>query len=160
MAKLSKAEIAEAVAEAREQMRVWMQFGRGMEDVGNPDGPNPVIACSADEDMARQEYALSADLKYQVQRFGVGRPMDVGAVDFDNLDLTTAFALIEEAQARWDALPRVIRDRYQSWGAVEAAAQSGELQQVLKAAGVPEVPSGVPGASASDSAPVEGVKPV
>lgn len=120
----------------------------------------PVIACTADEDMARQEYGLKSEIKYQIQAFGVGHRVSGGEVDFDHLDLTTALALVEESSQRWLTLPKVIRDRYQSWSAVEAAAQSGELEQLLKAAGAAEVPSAVSGAAPSDSAAGEGQKPV
>lgn len=129
---------------------------RGQEDVGNPDGPSPVVDCSGSEDMARQEYALSSDLRYQVQRFGVGRPFQSGEVDFDAMDLTKAFQVVEEAQQAWLRLPKVVRDRYQSWANVEAAAESGELEQLLKAAGATDGgSSGAAGASASESAPGE-----
>lgn len=114
----------------------------------------PVVACTDAEDMCRQEYGLTADIKYQIQQFGVGHPSKGGVVDFDNMDLTRALELIEESSQQWLRLPRALRDRYQSWAAVEAAAASGELEQVLKAAGAGEVPSPVPAASASDSAPV------
>ncbi|AXH75763.1 MAG: hypothetical protein [Microviridae sp.] len=111
--------------------------------------------------MARQEYALQADLSYQVQRFGVGQPLQFGAVDFDQMDLTRAMSLIEESQQKWLELPRVIRDRYQSWANVEQAAATGELEQLLKAAGIEGgVSPSKPGASASDSAPVQGGEPV
>lgn len=125
------------------------------------DRPSPVVVCTAEEDKARQEYAMSADIKYQIQRFGVGHPLQGGAIDFDNLDLTRAMALVEEASEAWLRLPSVVRERYQSWAAVEAAARSGELDQVLKAAGVPAGRSGgTAAASASDSAPVSGAEPV
>lgn len=119
------------------------------------------VECTAAEDMARQEYALSSDLKYQIQRFGVGQPGPSGYVDWDNMDLTRALELVDASQKAWLELPRVIRDRYRSWANVEAAAESGELEQLLKAAGA--AGSGMPAApaaSASDSAPVEGAKPV
>lgn len=142
-----------------ESPRVWPREMVGQEVVFL-DRPSPVVACTAEEDKARQEYALQADIKYQIQRFGVGHPLQGGQLDFDHLDLTKAFELVEEASQAWLRLPSVVRDRYQSWSAVERAAQSGELEQVLKAAGVPEVPSGAPGASASDSAAGSGAKPV
>ena len=116
----------------------------------------PVISCTEAEDMARQEYKLQADLQYQVTRFGAGLPFKSGSVDFDHMDLTKAFELIAESQERWLTLPKVIRDRYQSWANVERAAQSGELAQVLKAAGIDAGSSAsVPDASPSDSAAVD-----
>lgn len=112
------------------------------------------IACTAEEDMARQEYALQADLSYQVQRFGVGHHTVSGEVDFDNLDLTRAIQLVEESQQQWLQLPKVVRDRYQSWANVERAAQTGELQQLLKASGIDGGGSpSKPDAAASESAP-------
>jgi len=115
-------------------------------------GLSPVVACTAAEDMARQEYALQSALAYQVQRFGVGHHTKSGSVDFDSLDLTTALGLVEASSQQWLQLPKVVRDRYQSWANVENAAQTGELQQLLKAAGAAEVPSAVAGASPSVSA--------
>lgn len=122
---------------------------------------SPVVSCTEAEDMARQEYKLQSDLQYQVTRFGAGLPFQSGAVDFDHMDLTKAFELIAESQERWLTLPKVIRDRYQSWANVEAAAASGELEQVLKTAGIdggssPSKPDGSP----SESAAGEGEKPV
>lgn len=114
-------------------------------------GESPTIECSAAEDMARQEYALSSDLAYQIQRFGVGHHTRSGVVDFDHLDLTSALALVERSQQQWLELPKVVRDRYQSWANVEKAAQTGELQQLLKAAGAPAVVAGGPAASPSEA---------
>lgn len=116
--------------------------------------PSPVIACTASEDMARQEYKLQSDLQYQVTRFGAGLPFKSGEVNWDNMDLTRAFELIAESRDAWLRLPRVVRDRYQSWDNVERAASSGELLQVLKAAGIAaeEVPAAVSAASPSVSA--------
>lgn len=110
----------------------------------------PVVSCTLEEDKARQEYALTSSLAYQVQRFGVGVHAKYGVQDFDLMDLTTALQIVEESQAAWLRLPRAVRDRYQSWQNVEAAAASGELEQVLKAAGVdgvslPSTPAAVGG---------------
>jgi len=127
---------------------------RGQHDVGLVDVPD-VVECTAAEDMCRQEYALQSDLAYQIQRFGVGVHGKSGIVDFDSMDLTAAMSLLEASQKAWLALPKVVRDRYMSWQNVQAAAESGELQQVLKAAGAGELVSSVPAASASDSAPVK-----
>lgn len=134
---------------------------RGQEDVGYVDVP-VVLACPEEEDMARQEYKLSSDLSYQVQKFGAGLPFRSGEVNFDNLDLTVAFDLIAQSREAWLRLPRVVRDRYQSWNNVERAAASGELEQLLKTAGIDTgaVPVAKPAVSPSDSA-ADGVqKPV
>lgn len=125
---------------------------RGQESVSH-DLEFPGIRCTAAEDMARQEYALSSDLAYQVQRFGVGAfPGKYGEQDFDLRDLTRAHELVAEAQAAWLGLPKVVRDRYASWANVEAAAKSGELEQLLKAAGVAPAVGAASDASPSDSA--------
>lgn len=123
--------------------------------------PSPVVECTESEDMARQEYKLQSDLQYQVTRFGAGLPFKSGEVNFDNLDLTRAFELIEESREAWLRLPKVVRDRYMSWDNVERAAGSGELAQVLKAAGIAaeDVPAAGPAASPSDSAADDGQKP-
>ncbi|AXH77352.1 MAG: hypothetical protein [Microviridae sp.] len=118
------------------------------------DRPSPVIACTPEEDMARQEYAVSSEIGYQISRFGVGHPVAHGVVDFDNMDLTRAFELVQESNQAWLRLPKLVRDRYHSWAAIEAADASGELAQLLKAAGVDGVPPSAPAASASDSAAV------
>lgn len=126
--------------------------------VGSPEwwasreGVSPVVACTAEEDMARQEYALQSEIGYQISRFGVGHPVQFGQVDYDNMDRTRAMELLREAELAWAALPKVIRDRYQSWSAVEAAAASGELDQVLKAAGAAPVSGAASAASPSESA--------
>lgn len=114
----------------------------------------PGIVCTDAEDMARQEYALSADLAYQVQRFGVGvHPGKFGEQNFDLMDLTTAMGVIEESQAAWLRLPKLVRDRYRSWPNVEKAAASGELAQLLKTAGAEAGRSAeAPAVSPSDSA--------
>jgi len=118
-----------------------------------PLGDDVTVTCTAAEDMARQEYALSSNLAYQVQKFGVGQFGRSGEQDFDLMDLTTAMAIVEESHAAWGRLPKVVRDRYQSWQNVEAAAKSGELEQVLKTAGVEAGSSAsAPGVSPSDSA--------
>lgn len=126
---------------------------RGQEDVGVVD-VSVVVACPESEDMARQEYRLSSDLAYQVQKFGAGLPFKSGEVNFDNLDLTVAFDLIAQSREAWLRLPRVVRDRYQSWNNVERAAASGELEQLLKTAGIDTgaVPGAKPAVSPSDSA--------
>lgn len=122
---------------------------------GQLGADSPVVACTAEEDRARQEYGLESDISYQISKFGVGHPMVHGELDFDALDLTRAMELIDESQARWMTLPKVVRDRYQSWANVEKAAASGELEQLLKAAGVDAGSSASsPTASASGSAPV------
>jgi len=131
-----------------------VSWPRGQETV-SLDLQFPGIECTAEEDKCRQEYALKTDISFQLQAFGLGRPMQYGAVDFDNLDLTRALELVDAAQQQWLGLPKVIRDRYQSWSAVESAARSGELEQVLKAAGVAAASAAAPAASASDSAPVD-----
>lgn len=118
----------------------------------------PVIACTAEEDRTRQEYKLQADISYQVQRFGVGMHPAYGDQDFAMLDLDVALKLVEDSREAWARLPQVVRARYGSWAAVEHAAQTGELAQVMKAAGLTP-PSGVGSdASASDSAPVTPAK--
>lgn len=115
----------------------------------------PGVVCPPEEDKARQEYALSTEIGYQISRFGVGHPVTFGEQDFDAMDLTRAMGIIEESSQRWLALPRVIRDRYHSWGAVERAAKSGELDQLLRTAGAPAGSlGGAPAVPASDSAPV------
>lgn len=129
---------------------------RGQESVRKVPDFGPVVECSAEEDRARQEYKLQSDLAYQVQRFGVGAHPVYGSVDFDNLDLTRALEIVERSREEWAKLPAVVRERYGSWAAVERAHRSGELEQVLKAAGAAEVPSAALAASPSDSAAGDG----
>lgn len=126
---------------------------RGQHDVGLVDVPVG-LECPPEEDMARQEYKLSSDTAYQVQRFGAGLPFKTGELNFDLLDLTKAFELMAESREAWLRLPKIVRDRYRSWDNVERAAATGELLQVLKAAGIDAgaVPASKPDASPSESA--------
>jgi len=96
----------------------------------------PGVECTAEEDKCRQEHALSTDIGYQISRFGVGHPVEYGEQNFDLMDRTLALEVVEAANQAWLTLPRVVRDRYQSWANVEAAAKSGELAQLLKASGI------------------------
>lgn len=117
------------------------------------------VECTAAEDKARQEYALSSDLAYQVQKFGWGHAFPTGEQDFDLMDLTKAMEVIEESQAAWHRLPKVVRDRYRSWSNVEKAAKSGELEQLLKTSGASAGGSGeAKEVSPSDSAAERGPK--
>lgn len=130
---------------------------RGQESVAL-DAEYAVIECPPEGDMARQEYKESADLRYQVERFGVGVHQPVYGESHTDLDLTQAFQLVERAQGAWLALPAVVRQRYANWREVEAAALSGELEQVIRTAGVPAGSSGgapavPPSDSAADGAP-------
>lgn len=102
----------------------------------------PGVVCTAEEDKARQEYAKSSDIGYQIQRFGVGHPVSFGEQDFDLMDLTRAMEIVEQSAQAWLRLPKIVRDRYHSWANVEVAAKSGELEQLLKTAGLPPVSSG------------------
>lgn len=124
---------------------------RGQETV-RLDLQFPGVECTAEEDMARQEYLLSTDLAAQFQRLGMGMPRSYGEVDLDLMDATTAFELIQDAQAAWERLPKVVRDRYHSWAAIETAERSGELAQLLKVSGTGAAVAPVPEASPSDSA--------
>lgn len=115
------------------------------------------VECSDAENMCRPEHAPKTEIGYQISQFGVGHPLQFGEVDFDRLDLTAAMSLLEESQLAWLRLPKVVRDRYQSWQNVERAAASGELEQLLKTAGIagfssPASPDGSPSDSAAASA--------
>jgi len=118
----------------------WPPMGPLYGDVGpvrlGPEGGDLVVACTAEEDMARQEYALSSEIKYQISRFGVGHPVTFGEQDFGMMDRTIAMEILESASQAWLNVPKAVRDRYSSWANVEAAAQSGELAQFLKASGI------------------------
>jgi len=118
----------------------WPPMGPLYGDVGpvrlGPEGEDVILACTPEEDMARQEYALSSEIKYQISRFGVGHPLSFGEQDFDMMDRTRAMELLEAASQAWLSVPKAVRDRYASWANVEAAAQSGELAAFLKASGI------------------------
>lgn len=118
----------------------WPPMGPLYGDVGpvplGPRGDDVVVACTAEEDMCRQEYALQSEIKYQISRFGVGHPVTFGEQDFGMFDRTLAMQVLEDAHQAWLTVPKPVRDRYQSWANVEAAAQSGELAQFLKASGI------------------------
>lgn len=137
------------------QLSMWHWPHRTQDHVARGPVDNPVVACTPEEDRARQEYGVSSQIQYQIQRFGINHPLVSGEADFELMDLTVAMQKIEAANAAWLELPKVVRDRYHSWAAVEHAAKSGELDDLLKGAGVPAGSSGgAPAPSASDSAPV------
>lgn len=131
---------------------------RGQESV-RQDLQFETVECTAAEDKARQEYGVQSDIGYQIQKFGVGHPLTFGEQDFNLMDLTTAMRLVDESRDAWLRLPKVVRDRYQSWANVERAAATGELEQVLKAAGASAAVADVLAASPSDSAADDKPKP-
>lgn len=114
--------------------------------------------CPPEEDMARQEYALSSQIQYQIQQFGVGRPAESGEVDWDLRDLTTAMSIVREANDQWLTIPADVRARYSSWSNLEHARASGELDAFLKTRGAAPVAGAAVAGRASESAPVEGGK--
>lgn len=144
-----------AIPEVFEEFRSGV---RGQETV-RLDMKFPGVVCTPEEDKARQEYALQSEIGYQISKFGVGHPIQYGNVDYDSMDLTKAYALIQESQQAWLRLPRAIRDRYQSWANVEAAAKTGELDQFIKAHVGSAAVAEPAGASPSESAAGEGAKP-
>lgn len=115
-----------------------------------PEGDDVLLVCEEGSSLARQEYALQSDIGYQISRFGVGHPLEFGEQDMDLMDRTRAMEVLQASARQWLELPKVVRDRYQSWANVEAAAKSGELAQLLKAAGADG------GSSPSAAAAVEG----
>lgn len=152
MVKKGPVDKAYAEWERGEVVDVFASGVRGQESV-RLDLQFPGVECTAAEDMARQEYKLESDIQYQLARFGQGMPHQHGEFDFDRADLQQALAAVEEAAQAFGRLPKLVRDRYRSWAAVEAAARTGELEQLLKVAGVnADVSALAPAASPSGSA--------
>nr|QJB20329.1 MAG: internal scaffolding protein [Microvirus sp.] len=88
------------------------------------------ILCDLDADPTRQEFAQEADINWLVQRYGGqfagGVPPKYGDNDFD-IDLTTAYERMAEAQAMFDALPLKLRQAYPSITSLVEALEGGEL---------------------------------
>lgn len=114
-----------------------------------------VIVCSVQEDRARQEFKAETDTESIIRRLGAGIPFQNGFVDYD-VDLTRAFAMLEEARTAWERLPGTVREKFKNWSEVEAAASSGQLGDMLKPPAAAEVSSAAGGGSASVSAAVGG----
>lgn len=96
-----------------------------------------VIACDPAEDKARQEFKEDSDINVQMRRYGVGHAFEVGSVDYD-LDLQASIEAVNAAHDAWRRLPANVRDKWPSWDALQAAAESGELSEFLKPAAAPD----------------------
>jgi hypothetical protein len=100
------------------------------------------IACTPEEDRARQEFAKDADINILLKRFGVNLPVrhpEYGVVDFD-LDLQGAYRAVQEAREGFARLPAHLRERYPSWELLMAAVANGEAVSLTP----PEEPAVVP----------------
>lgn len=103
-------------------------------------GDEPVIDCSEDTDVTRQEFKQDADLNYMLSRLGVTQPRGTptfGEWD-DSIDLQTALASVREAQEAYSRVPQEIRDRFTSMEQLLAAVENGSL--VIKDEEAPEEP--------------------
>lgn len=114
------------------------------------------LKCDPKEDRARQEFKADADVSTILSRFGAGATFGAprgssGEVDFD-LDLQTAYRVVEESRQAWLRLPLEVRQKYRGWQELQAAVESGEWP-LKKAPGAASVVDAASGASASDSAP-------
>lgn len=112
------------------------------------------LVCTAEEDMARQEFAKDADINVLLKRFGMNvlvRNPEYGEVDFD-LDLQGAYRAVAEAREGFARLPAHLRERFPDWETLMAAVANGEAISLTPpkspAASSPEAST----ASPSDSA--------
>lgn len=84
------------------------------------------LVCPPEEDKTRQEFLPETDVRYQLAKFGYGRPLVFTEVDY-SMDLLLAKSVVAEADASFARLPEEIRAKYGSWSAVISALQDGSL---------------------------------
>lgn len=93
-----------------------------------------VLKAAPEEEAVRKEFGKDADVKYQLERFGVDltrRPIPGAVVDYD-MDRLSALQLLGEAEALFESLPPVVREKYKTWPEIEAAALNGELTKLFE----------------------------
>lgn len=84
--------------------------GAFLEDAHDPEF-SPGIACTAEEDKARQEFKQEADVSFLMRKYGALPPITEfpqGVVDFD-VDLLTARIAVQEARDGYGRLPADFR---------------------------------------------------
>lgn len=108
------------------------------------------IACTAEEDKARQEFKDEADINWLLRKYGALPPVQSfpqGEVDYD-LSLLDAKMAMEEARAAYEAFPRVLREQLSFQGFLAAVA-NGSFKIEEKS---PAAPAGSSGGAGGDSA--------
>lgn len=89
------------------------------------------------ETLTRQEYKDDADINNIVRRFGIdshaARQPLFGEMNFD-MNLQSAFADIAHANALFKSLPKELRDKYPTRGAMMEAMDNGNFERDLTAA--------------------------
>lgn len=109
------------------------------------------IACTADEDKARQEFKDETDINWLLRKYGALPPAQTftqGEVDYD-LSLLDAKLSVVEARKAYDAFPRVLRESLSFSGFLEAVANGSFKVEPLKS---DSASSGSSGEAGADSA--------
>lgn len=106
--------------------------------------PRPGVACTAEEDMARQEFKKEADVNYLLKKYGAGVPLRqvaYGAQEF-GVDALEALERVNAAQDAFNALPEAIQEKYGDWRTLSMAIADGSFEAPV----VEEVSSSTEGA--------------
>lgn len=89
------------------------------------------LACTAEEDVTRQEFKDETDINKLLTRYGGNVPLRAatygGTVD-DNIDLQQALGAIADAKHAWRNLPENLRNRYTDWRQLLNALENGQLK--------------------------------
>lgn len=105
--------------------------------------PNPVVDCSTQPDMARQEFKDEADINVLLRKFGV-RVLERSTqpimqdIDF-TLDLQGAYDAREQVQQVHSQLPEEVRNLYPTWADLLNAIERGEIE--INSKDLPVTPS-------------------
>lgn len=94
------------------------------------------IACTAEEDRARQEFKDEADINWLLRKYGALPPVQSfpqGEVDYD-LGLLDAKMAVDEARKAYEAFPRVLRENLSFDGFLQAVANNSFKVEPLKPA--------------------------
>lgn len=85
------------------------------------------LACTPEEDKARQEFKAEADINVLLRKYGAvpQRPLSYGEVDFD-LDLHTAINAVSQASLGYASLPEHVRRKFPDLPSLFAAIANGE----------------------------------
>lgn len=119
------------------------------------------VECTPEEDRARQEFKRETETSYLLAKFGAGQafpaaPGSSGHFEQD-MDLQTAYRVVQESKSAWLRLPPDVREKYGSWIQLQEAVERGEYPP--KPVEAPAVVAGGSAGSPSVSAAGEGSRP-
>jgi len=103
---------------------------------------DPVTVCE-EKSMVRKEFVRESDIAMQLQRFQAGQTftrVGVNGVYDDSLDLLSMHEMVKAAESKYRHAPDYIREKYSTFGELDAAARSGELDAWLKERSAPVPP--------------------